>query len=67
MKWLSENQWSLCYSCIKEAEAENTASVTRASVFLVNKTTRLSFLHTETQNMQSSYLNGILSLNIHRH
>ncbi len=50
-KWLSENQWSLCYSCIKEAEAENTASVTRASVFFVNKTTRLSFLHTETQNI----------------
>ncbi len=72
VKWLSEQFWRCClciYVLIETADAENTASVTRASVYVVNKTARLchSFIHTETQNMQDSYLNRLLRLNIYRY
>ncbi len=36
------------YSYIEEAEAENTVKIS-------------SFIHTDTQNMQDSYFNGIFA------
>ncbi len=72
VKWLSEQFWRCClciYVLIETADAEITASVTRTSVHVVNKTAHLchSFIHTETQNMQDSYLNRLLRLNIYRY
>ncbi len=70
VKWLSEQFWRCCiYVLIETADAEITASFTRVSVYVVNKTARLchSFIHTETQNMQESYLNRLLRLNIYRY
>ncbi len=55
------------YSYIEAAvieRVENTASVTRASVCVVNKTL---FIQPDMHNMQDSYLNSIMWLNIHRH
>ncbi len=48
------------------ADAEVTASATRAVyVTLENKTARLLHSHRDTQNMQDSYLNRLLRLNIY--
>ncbi len=38
------------------ADAENTASITRFSMYAVNETARLCHSLTEMQNMQDSYL-----------
>ncbi len=45
------------------ADAENTASFTRARVFMcaVNETTRLCHSLTKMQNMQYSYLNSVFA------
>ncbi len=44
-------------------DAENTASITHASVCVcaVNETTRLCHSLTEMQNMQDSYLNSVFA------
>ncbi len=68
VKWLSEQFWRCClciYVLIETADNEITASVRHTSVYVVNKT-RVSvihsFTHTETQNMQDSYLNRLCGL-----
>ncbi len=45
------------------ADAENTASITRASVCMcaVNETARLCYSLTAMQNMQDSYLNSVFA------
>ncbi len=56
VKWLSDQFWRCCsciYVFIETADAEITASTTRA-VYVVNKTTRLLHSHRDTQNMQDS-------------
>ncbi len=68
VNWLSEQFWRCClciYVLIETADAE----ITCTSVYVVNKTAHLchSFIHTETQNMQDSYLNWLLRLNIYRY
>ncbi len=52
VKWLSEQFWRCClciYVLIETADAEISASVTRASVDVVNKTARLCHSFTETE------------------
>ncbi len=62
VKWLSDQFWRYClciYVLIETADAEITASAV-----YVNKTVRLLHSHRDAQNMQDSYLNQLLRLNI---
>ncbi len=68
VKWLSDQFWRYCsciYVLIETADAEITVSVTRA--VCVVKTARLLHSHRDAQNMQDSYLNRLLQLNIYRY
>ncbi len=64
VKWLSDQFWRHC-SCIyvltETADTEITLSV------YVNKTARLLHSYRDAQNMQDSYLNILLRLNIYRY
>ncbi len=65
VKWLSEQFWRYCsciYVLIETADAEITASAV-----YVNKTARLLHSYKDAQNMQDSYLNRLLRLNIYRY
>ncbi len=55
----------IVYVLNETADAEITASVKRP--VYVNKTTRMLHSHRDAQNMQDSYLNRLLRLNIYRY
>ncbi len=65
IKWLSSGDVVHVFmsSFSETADAENTASITRASVCMcaVNETARLCHSLTEMQNMQDSYLNSVFA------
>ncbi len=70
VKWLSEQFWRYCsciYVLIETADAEVTASATRAVYVVKKKNARLLHSHRDAQNMQDSYLNRLLQLNIYRY
>ncbi len=65
IKWLSSGDVVHVFmsSFSETADAENTVSITRASVCMcaVNETARLCHSLTEMQNMQDSYLNSVFA------
>ena len=68
----SEQFWWCClciYVLIETADAEITASVTRFSLCSKQTRTSLPFIHShrDAQNMQDSYFNQLLRLNIYRY
>ncbi len=69
VKWLSDQFWRYCswiYVLIETADNEITVRTTR-SVYVVNETVRLLHSHKDAQNMQDSYLNQLLRLNIYKY
>ncbi len=68
VKWLSEQFWSYCsygYVLIETADERHTRCVTLCN--FVNKTVRLLHPYRDVQNMQDSYLNRLLWLNIYKY